>query len=437
MLQSLDTLIGFVVIMTVVSLVITLLVQMVSAALALRGKNLANALSLTFQTIDPKLGEHAYALAAQILRDPIFSDSLFAPKKRVLLAAGTDPAVAALVQAERDLKIAQGDLAKTPLDPAKQAKVTTAEAAVQEAKKKIPAGVLPTPSRTDNCKPWRFLSLSGSMTLATAIRPGEIYRILHEFSDLTPTEATLRGLPTILTEKAADLLQALAVPDQPVAESKEKLLAVANVANLFSTNEQRKAVIDSLANFGVTVERATTQAYDRFQRWFGSAQDRAEQWFQVHVRGITIFFSVVIALLFQLDTIDIFRQLSSQPAVVAALEKSAPDLLTQQPSLNSPVDPNKAREKVDSLRQTLDAAGFDLMPGGFLGRWGHPRRLELLHHLGGMLITAGLLTLGAPFWFNLLKNLMNLRPAVATLIERRPQSSPALPQVPATPEPRS
>jgi hypothetical protein len=85
----------------------------------------------------------------------------------------------------------------------------------------------------------------------------------------------------------------------------------------------------------------------------------------------------------------------------------------------------------------LDATGFDLMPGGFLGRWGHPRRLELLHHLGGMLITAGLLTLGAPFWFNLLKNLMNLRPAVATLVERRPQSSPALPQVPPAPEPRS
>ena len=41
------------------------------------------------------------------------------------------------------------------------------------------------------------------MTLATAIRPGEIYRILHEFSDLTPTEATLHGLPAILTEKAA------------------------------------------------------------------------------------------------------------------------------------------------------------------------------------------------------------------------------------------
>ena len=108
-----------------------------------------------------------------------------------------------------------------------------------------------------------------------------------------------------------------------------------------------------MADFGFTVERATTQSYDRFQRWFGSAQDRAEQWFQVHVRGITIFFSVVIGLLLQLDTIDIFRQLDSQPALVAALEKSVPDLLAQgqtiitngAPSLSSARKPARKRRK--------------------------------------------------------------------------------------------
>jgi len=57
MLNTIDTVIGFAVIMTVVSLLITILVQMVSSALSLRGKNLANALALTFQTIDPKIGE--------------------------------------------------------------------------------------------------------------------------------------------------------------------------------------------------------------------------------------------------------------------------------------------------------------------------------------------------------------------------------------------
>src|SRR4051812_17481426 len=88
MLNTLDIVIGFAVIMTVLSLLITILVQMVSTGLALRGKNLANALSLTFQTIDPKIGDRAHSLAAQILRDPIFSDSIWGEKSRVVDVAG-------------------------------------------------------------------------------------------------------------------------------------------------------------------------------------------------------------------------------------------------------------------------------------------------------------------------------------------------------------
>ena len=53
MLSTIDLVIAFAVIMTVLSLLITILVQMVSSAMALRGKNLANALGLTFQNIDP------------------------------------------------------------------------------------------------------------------------------------------------------------------------------------------------------------------------------------------------------------------------------------------------------------------------------------------------------------------------------------------------
>ncbi|MBA3962638.1 MAG: hypothetical protein H0X40_12155 [Chthoniobacterales bacterium] len=434
MLQTLDTVIAFAVIMTVVSLLITTLVQMTSSALALRGKNLANALSLTFQTIDPTLGEYAHALAAQILSDPILSDSLFAPKDRSPVIPAQGSHLAAVISAEKQL-IATTFLAKAG---DKTADITTAETNVAAAKALVPAGKMPDKVALISTQAWSFLSRNESMKLATAIRPGEVYRILHDISHLTPTEATLHKIPAILPEKASDLLRALAVPDQTAQEAKSKLQAVANVADLFATPEQKKAVLDSLANFGLAVEGATTQAYDRFQRWFGSAQDRAEQWFQIHVRGITIFFSVVIALLLQLDTINILRQLRTQPVMVAALVKSAPASVTDaQPILSGSRAPNDAAElfkqqqqNVDHLQQRLADAGFDLVPESFLGRWGHPRRLHLFDHLTGTLITAALLTLGAPFWFNLLKNLMNLRPAVATLIERRPQSSLSLAQVP-------
>src|SRR4030095_12541605 len=75
MLDSLDTLIAFVLIMLVVSLVITIAVQMTSAALNLRGLNLLKGLSSTFAVIDPELEQNTKDLARLILKGPLLSDS--------------------------------------------------------------------------------------------------------------------------------------------------------------------------------------------------------------------------------------------------------------------------------------------------------------------------------------------------------------------------
>ena len=497
MLSTLDTVIAFAVIMTVLSVLITIVVQMVSAALSLRGKNLANALALTFQTIDPKIGKHAHSLAAQILRDPIFSDSIFRTKNRpeVVPNAKTQK----IINAEKNLKNAQQELRGDPQNAAKQSAVDTAKSQVESAKAEVQSGVTDAEdnlkkareelaadsqspakkSAVENAeakvaqakadiqigdvtpnqmKEWRvFSKLRDATALGSAIRPGEIYRIIHEFAELTPTEAALRDIPPELIEKSVHLLACLRNPDQPAQESKDKLKLIKEVADIFATEQQQKAVLDSLANFGATVERATTEAYDRFQRWFGSAQDRAEQWFQTHVRVVTIACSICAAFVLQLDTAEIYQQLRDQPKLAEALVKSAPTVLQQgAPVTNATNTPatnegtqellKQSKETVDALRQTLDEAGFDIVPHPFFGRWDKdptptwaparslPRPIAVyMAHLFGILATAGLLALGAPFWFNLLKNLTSLRPALATLIEKRPTSAPALPAAPSTP----
>ena len=75
MLDSLDTLIGLVVIMLVVSLLITIAVQMTSALFNLRGLNLAQGLKRTFGVIDSRSEEHAKELANYILKGRFLSDS--------------------------------------------------------------------------------------------------------------------------------------------------------------------------------------------------------------------------------------------------------------------------------------------------------------------------------------------------------------------------
>ena len=502
MLSTLDTVIAFAVIMTVLSLLITIIVQMVSAAFSLRGKNLANALALTFQTIDPNIGEHAHSLAAQILRDPIFSDSVWRKKNRPAL----DPQAQALIAAERKLKQAQRKLDEHPRDVAKDRAVTEARAEVEKAK----VGVKIPPVKPNRMKQWRFWTWpwGGGTQLGSAIRPGEIYRVLYELDDMSETEAAFRNVPPELVGKAADLIVALQDRDHPAIESQAKLQVISKVSQVFESEAQQQAVVNSLENFGATVERATTQAYDRFQRWFGSAQDRAEQWFQMHVRIVTIVFAILTAFLLQLDTGDIYRQLHDQPKLVDALVQSAPGLVEQggkildsgdtsayhayllwlekHPSFElkplpasgtakayhdaleallkeKSVKPEdtaawlteydelqtkgaeaflQSRQKtINTLKDDIEKTGFTLVPAGFIARWDDPQRPSGFYsrlgqfwpHLFGVLVTAGLLTLGAPFWFNLLKNLTSLRPAVANLIEKRPTSAPALPATPTTP----
>ena len=60
-----------------VSLLITIAVQMVSAALGLRGTNLLWGVKTLVGSLDPKLKDHAKAVAKKVLQDPLVSDSVF------------------------------------------------------------------------------------------------------------------------------------------------------------------------------------------------------------------------------------------------------------------------------------------------------------------------------------------------------------------------
>src|SRR5947208_16415507 len=127
MLTTIDTVIAFAVIMTVLSLLITLVVQMVSAAFSLRGKNLANALALTFQTMDPTIGKYAHSMAAQILRDPIFSDPIWRKKVSPILDEAAEQFIAADGQL-RDARL------RSPGDPNRETHINQPANAFQAAR---------------------------------------------------------------------------------------------------------------------------------------------------------------------------------------------------------------------------------------------------------------------------------------------------------------
>jgi hypothetical protein len=74
-LESLDTLIAFVLIMLVVSLLITIAVQIAAAVFNLRGLNLLSGLTSTFGVIAPGMEENHKGLADYLLKGELLSDS--------------------------------------------------------------------------------------------------------------------------------------------------------------------------------------------------------------------------------------------------------------------------------------------------------------------------------------------------------------------------
>ena len=101
----------------------------------------------------------------------------------------------------------------------------------------------------------------------------------------------------------------------------------------------------------------------------------------------------------------------------------------------------KLQALLDLMTKVAGASQIQLLPtpypisfnpdwpsGGLLG-WLHVFKIRDAwswppHRLLGILISAALLSLGAPFWFNTLKSLTNLRPKLADEIDKDPRQIP-------------
>lgn len=370
MLSSLDTLIAFTVIITIASVLVTLLVQMVSFLLSLRGKNLANALALAFHKIAPELDDQAHELANRILSGQLLSDSTVTTKK-----AGKARHV-------------------------------------------------------ERSKPWHWLALSPSAgKLANAIRPEEVWTALTQISQGSES----------LASSACKLLNA-AGAGSPPAELIAKLIHHDETPAL---GQPFQELLDKLsAGVSSTLESAKT----KFLQSFNAAQDRASQWFQTHARWVAILASITVAIGLQLDTIEIFSYCSTSDSARAALVKAsegalkhAGEILSEDKAGEEKAADDKFKKYMESKEkqladlQRISGAAFEIFPkDGF--RWevetesstdsaGQKTQAKekkfwasFKGHILGVLLTIGLLTLGAPFWYDMLKNLTGLKPALARLM---------------------
>jgi hypothetical protein len=193
--------------------------------------------------------------------------------------------------------------------------------------------------------------------------------------------------------------------------------------------------------------------------WFDETMDRASGWYKKHIQFILFFIGLAIAIVFNVDTIKIVNKLEKDPKLREQIVQQADAFVKDHPNLDtelmqqqidykkavavnmkndSAINKNSvvgyAKDSVElakyqflkARRDTLMNRAESIMKNDInnvhqvLGlewdnyEYGHSLILSLLKSLLGWVITALALSLGAPFWFDLLNKLMKLRGSIAT-----------------------
>jgi len=307
MLKSVDILIGFSLIMLVVSMSVTLIIQWIVHVTGMRGKKLLEGITDLIHQIDPKLLtiDHAQEIANQVLAHP-------------MLAHGADG-------------------------------------------------------------------------LAEVVHREELVKILLELGG-NPDSPARQALATTLTN--------LGVPDPS---------ATLNAVNMLSMRMEAEhpELASHVREATAVITKAGSQFVAKINSWFDPTIDRVSESFTTYSRYWTVAISLMLAFFLQIDSFKIINRLSIDDNLRASLIKAVPD-----PSL-PPSSSELEKNTQDNLAQLRNLASDQLITWpawpvwtSWKNGWGHSS-------LFGILLSSVLLSLGAPFWFNMLSNLVKLRPSLA------------------------
>ena len=133
---------------------------------------------------------------------------------------------------------------------------------------------------------------------------------------------------------------------------------------------------------------------------------------QTHARALTLVISAIVALALPLDSIGIVKQLERNPTAVQQLVDAAKGLKDAGAQASAD-DLATLRDQLSSQTNQISNPALGIEPVYWLWDGASRQSRFNLPRVLGVLVSFALMSLGAPFWFDALKNLLQLRPALA------------------------
>ncbi|HMQ62275.1 MAG TPA: hypothetical protein PKE06_16480 [Flavilitoribacter sp.] len=188
-----------------------------------------------------------------------------------------------------------------------------------------------------------------------------------------------------------------------------------------TAEEQLGAKIDELDNEDLKrvlkqLMRQADNKIDVFKTkvddWYNSIMDRASGWYKRTTHYVLIWVGLVMAVVLNADTLALYEHLENDPETLTDLV-SAAETLAQNENIDSlvrtdlefadAVDQFKAyKNEVDEIKSPLGMGwkNTDLLSA---------TPYDWLTKVLGWVITALAVSLGAPFWFDILKKIVSIR----------------------------
>jgi hypothetical protein len=236
-----------------------------------------------------------------------------------------------------------------------------------------------------------------------------------------PAQQSAGAHPGAAAQEAALARQAAlaqqAAGAQPGAAA-EQLTAVAASIHAVQLRALRAAISaiqdnDPLKNALLRLVDAAGNDMDRaranIEGWFNSTMDRVSGWYKRWSQGLIFVLGLLLVAALNVDTIDIGHGLARDPSLRQTLIAASQEVMKAQPNEAKDEARQRLQNEYDKLQKLGLPIGWDWddtvrWPGRDPWRW--------LMKVIGLLITALAISLGAPFWFDVLNKFMIARSSV-------------------------
>ncbi len=203
-------------------------------------------------------------------------------------------------------------------------------------------------------------------------------------------------MPAYIQPKTFSLvLLDLLVPSDPAAPKTMASIRQA-VANLPADSATRKTLSILLDQAGDNLAKLEQD----METWFNGAMDRVSGWYKQRTQVIVLTIAALLSIGTNADTFAIATALANNSALREAVIAQAKTYMETAKPPEAPANQPTVNERIAQLQQLGIPLGWKSRPSQPGDWW---------NKFAGLALTAFAVSLGAPFWFDLLNRFMNIR----------------------------